>query len=124
MVTGAAASGRHLLDVLERIPLFVAACLRGRPEGSDHGQLSAFYGSVYPAVWSLQLALRARALGSSIVNYHLAEHEQEVAELLGIPAEVTQVCLLAVGDANAAHFRPAARPPIEAVAYYEIPRPA
>ena len=112
-------SGRYLLDVLERVPVFVAACLRGRPEGADHGQLSAFYGSVYPAVWSLQLALRARGLGSSIVNYHLAEREQRVAELLGIPAGVTQVCLLAVGYATTASFRPAARPSVQEVTYYE-----
>jgi len=113
------ASGRYLLEVLERVPVFVAACLHGRPEGADNGQLSAFYGSVYPAVWSLQLALRSRGLGSSIVNYHLAEHEQRVAELLGIPAEVTQVCLLAVGHATSARFRPAERPRIEEITYYE-----
>ncbi len=115
---GTLASGRHLLDVLERVPVFVAACMAGRPEGGN-GQLSAFYGSVYPAVWSLQLALRARGLGSSIVNYHLGEHEREVGELLGIPPEVTQVCLLAVGYTTGDGFRPAPRPPVEEITYYD-----
>jgi nitroreductase len=112
------ASGRHLLDVLERVPVFVVACMRGRPSGSN-AQLSAFYGSVYPAVWSLQLALRSRGLGSSIVNYHLGEREREVGDLLGIPDEVTQVCLLAVAPLVTDNFRPAARPPVEEITYYD-----
>lgn len=35
------------------------ACLAGRPE-SGNGELTRFYGSVHPAIWSFQLALRAR----------------------------------------------------------------
>lgn len=38
------ASGRHLLDALHRVPVFVIPCQRGRPEGSN-AYLSAFYGS-------------------------------------------------------------------------------
>jgi hypothetical protein len=68
----------------------------GRPQGGN-AELSAFYGSVYPAVWSLQLALRSRGLGSTIVGYHLAGRERDTAELLGIPDDVTQVSMLAVG---------------------------
>jgi hypothetical protein len=79
----ALASGRHLLDVLERVPVFVAACMHGRPHGGN-AELSAFYGSVYPALWSLQLALRSRGLGSTIVGYHLADREQDVAQILGM----------------------------------------
>jgi nitroreductase len=112
------ASGRHLLDVLERVPVFVAACMAGHP-GSSNGEQSAFYGSVYPAVWSLQLALRSRGLGSTIVNYHLAGREAEVAELLGIPDDVTQVCLLAVAALSTDELRPAARPPVEEITYYD-----
>lgn len=81
--------------------------------------LSAFYGSVYPAVWSLQLALRSRGLGSTILGYHLGGREQEVADLLGIPAGVTQVTMLAVGYTTTDGFKPAARPPIREVTYYD-----
>ena len=88
------ASGRHLLSVLEQIPVYITACLHGRPSG-DNAVLTGFYGSVYPAVWSLQLALRSRGLGSTIVGYHLAEHEPDVARILGIPDDVTQVAMLA-----------------------------
>jgi nitroreductase len=81
--------------------------------------LTAFYGSVYPALWSLQLALRSRGLGGTIVGSHLADHEREVAELLGIPDDVTQVAMLAVGYTTTPDFRPATRPPIRDVTYWD-----
>lgn len=110
------ASGQHLLASLERVPVFVLACLHGRPAGGN-GMLTAFYGSVYPAVWNLQLALRSRGLGSTIIGYHLAEHEPDVARILGIPTDVTQVAMLAAGYATTDTFRPGARPPLEQVTY-------
>jgi nitroreductase len=112
------ASGRHLLDVLPRVPVLVLSCLVGRPEG-DPVYVDAFYGSVYPAIWSFQLALRSRGLGTTITGYHLAGHEQDVAELLGIPPGVTQIALLPVAYTTTTAFRPAARPPVEEITYYE-----
>ena len=112
------ASGRHLLDVLHRVPVLVLSCLLGRPEG-DPVYLNAFYGSVYPAIWSFQLALRARGLGTTITGYHLNGHEQQVAELLSIPDGVTQIALLPVAYTTTTSFRPAARPSVEDITYYE-----
>ncbi|MQY22229.1 nitroreductase family protein [Nocardia macrotermitis] len=111
------ASGQHLLAVLERIPAYVMACLPGRPSG-DNASSTAFYGSAYPAVWSLQLALRTRGLGSTIVGYHLAEFEAETAHILGIPPEITQVATLAIGYTTTSTFRPATRPPLEQITYH------
>jgi nitroreductase len=112
------ASGRHLLDVLDRVPVFVVLCLRGRP-GTDPAFANAFYGSAYPALWSFQLALRSRGLGSTFVGYHLADREREVAELLGIPEDVTQITLLPVAYTTTTGFRPAARPPVDEITYYD-----
>lgn len=112
------ASGRYLLDVLHRAPVLVLSCLVGQP-GADPVYANAFYGSVYPAIWSFQLALRARGLGTTITGYHLAGHEQDVAELLGIPAGVTQVALLPVAYTTTTSFRPAARPAVEDITYYD-----
>lgn len=113
------ASGGHLLDVLDRVPVLIAACLRGRPEGLGNAELSAFYGSAYPALWSLQLALRARGLGSTLVGYHLAGREHDVARLLGIPADVTQISLLAVAHTTTSDFAPASRPPVQEITYWD-----
>jgi nitroreductase len=111
-------SGRYLLDVLERVPAFVIPCLCGRPEG-PHAYLSAFYGSAYPAIWSFQLALRSRGLGSTIFGYHLADHQADVAALLGIPEDVTQITMLPVAYTTTTDFHPAARPPIETITYQD-----
>jgi nitroreductase len=112
------ASARHLLDVLPRVPVLVLSCMAGRP-GDDPVYANAFYGSVYPAIWSFQLALRARGLGTTITGYHLGGHEQDVAELLGLPAAVTQVALLPVAYTTTTAFRPAVRPAVEDITYYE-----
>jgi nitroreductase len=110
------ASGAHLLDVLDRVPVFVLLCMRGGP-GDDPVFANAFYGSAYPALWSFQLALRSRGLGSTFVGYHLANRERDVAALLGIPDDVTQISLLPVAYTTTTEFRPAARPPVEEITY-------
>ena len=69
-----------------------------------------------PGVWSFQLAARARGIGSGWTTFHL-EHEAEIAELLGIPTTVTQVCLLAVGYYTGDTFAPATRRPACEVTY-------
>jgi nitroreductase len=112
------ASGRHLLEVLHRVPVLVLSCLVGRP-GADPVYANAFYGSAYPAIWSFQLALRTRGLGTTITGYHLSGHEADVAALLGIPEDVTQIALLPVAYTTTDTFRPAARPAVDDITYYE-----
>ncbi|MBJ8345383.1 nitroreductase family protein [Antrihabitans sp. YC2-6] len=86
-------SAQYLADRLHQVPVLVIACQTGRPPDSAP-KLASFYGSIYPAVWSFMVALRARGLGSSLTTAHLA-YEREVAALLGIPyGEVTQVALI------------------------------
>jgi hypothetical protein len=73
---------------------------------------AAFWGSIYPAVWSFQLALRSRWLGSVLTCMHLA-WEDDVAQALGIPEGVTQTCLLPVAYTTKTAFQPAKRAPLE-----------
>jgi nitroreductase len=112
------ASGRYLLDVLHQVPVLVLSCVVGRP-GADPVYANAFYGSVYPAIWSFQLALRARGLGTTITGYHLNGHEADVAALLSIPPDVTQVALLPVAYTTTTEFHPAVRPAVEDITYNE-----
>ena len=104
------ASGRYLADRLDRIPVLVIVCSAGRPgPAADAGALAGFYGSVYPLVWNLQLALHAHGLGSCLTTAHLA-YEREVAELLGIPyPDVAQVALLPVAYLLPGRTRPGRR---------------
>lgn len=90
-------SAQYLAEHLHEVPALVLVCAPGRPPTAS-AQLASFYGSVYPMVWNFLLALHERGLGSCLTTAHLA-HEQEVAELLGIPFEqVTQVALLPVAQ--------------------------
>jgi nitroreductase len=111
------ASGQYLIDVIERVPVFVIPCLQGRPQGGNEA-LSVYYGGIFPAVWSFQLALRSRGLGSTLTSYHL-QYEAEAAKILGIPDDVTQVGLLPIAYTTVPDFKPARRRPVEEITYLD-----
>ena len=73
--------------------------------------------SIYPAVWSFQLALRARGLGTALTTL-LMMKEKEAASLLGIPEDVTQCGLLPVAYTIGADFKPAQRPGAESITHW------
>jgi len=108
-------SAAWLAEHLAAVPVHVIPCVVGRPpEKFLPVACSSIYGSIVQAVWSFQLALRSRGLGSTFTTVHLL-YEQEVAELLGIPDDVLQVALLPVGYTKGGDFRLAERPPPESI---------
>ena len=110
-------SAMFLVEHLHEVPALVLSMRLDRvPAGSSTGAYAGYYGSVLPGVWSFQLAARSRGIGSAWTTFHL-EHEAAVAELLGIPESVTQVCLLAVGYYTGDSFTPAPRRPAADVTY-------
>ncbi|HWD23984.1 MAG TPA: nitroreductase family protein [Acidimicrobiales bacterium] len=111
-------SAVYLADHLQEVPVHVIPCKLGRVDGADNGRAAGFYGSILPAAWSFMLALRSRGLGSAWTTLHLM-HEQEAAELLGIPADVSQVALLPVAYTVGTEFKPASRPPVEGITYWD-----
>lgn len=111
-------SAVYLAENIERVPVHVIPCLQGRPpEGTPVMALAATMASIFPAVWSFQLALRARGLGSCLTSLHLF-HERDVAELLGIPDDVMQVALLPVAYTLGTDFKTAKRPPPASIIHY------
>ena len=64
------------------------------------------------------LALRSRGLGTAWTTLHLM-HEKEAAEILGIPANVTQTALLPVAYFQGEDFKPAQRLPVQRVISYD-----
>jgi nitroreductase len=99
-----------LVDHLAEVPLHAIPCLLGRAPAGPTIAGASYYGSIFPSVWSFQLALRSRGLGSALTTLHLV-HEREAAELLGVDFEqLTQVALLPVAYTRGTEFRPAARP--------------
>jgi nitroreductase len=85
-------------------------CVKGRVEKAGPGSQASLYASIFPAVWSFQLALRSRGIGSVLTTVHI-HYEREVADLFNIPADVTQAALLPIAYFKGADFKPAPREP-------------
>jgi nitroreductase len=112
-------SAKFLAEHMGDVPVLVIPCVLDRPPAGDSLESQAgFWGGILPAVWSFQLALRSRGLGSAWTTLHL-DHEQAVAELLGIPRTVTQTALLPVAYYTGDDFKPAPRRPIEELTYWD-----
>ncbi len=109
-------SSDHLADVLDQVPALVIPCSLGAPVGSQ-GTVSAFYGSILPAVWSFMLAARSRRLGTAWTTLHL-EYEAEARQLLGIPETVTQVAMTPVAYYTGDSFKPGTRRAAEEITYF------
>ena len=111
-------SALYLMEHLHEVPVHVIPCLYGRPrDGASVSQLGGYFASIYPAVWSFQLALRARGLGSCLTTLHLG-FEKEAAEILGIPDDVVQMALLPVAYTLGTDFKRAARPPVGGITHW------
>ena len=112
-----ATSAWHLSDHMHEVPVLLIACIEGRATDPSPAAQAGLYGSVLPSAWSLMLALRARGLGSAWTTLHLT-HEQEVAQLLGIPDSVTQTVLLPIAYFTGTDFKPAPRRPGRELTYW------
>ena len=112
------AGALSLTDTLAQVPVHVIPCLENRIDNSDLLAAASAWASIIPAGWSFLLALRSRGLGSVWTTLHLAK-EKEVADLLGIPATVTQAALFPVAYTIGTDFRPASRPPAETITFWD-----
>jgi nitroreductase len=79
-----------------------------------HGMTPGMYASILPAVWSFQLALRSRGLGSVMTTAHQTD-EAGMAEILGIPLSWAQTALIPVAYTVGDDFSPSRRKPVEDV---------
>lgn len=105
------ASTEWLVDHLAEVPLVVIPCYQPyipATPGNEEFAAATMYGSIFPAVWNLQLALRSRGYGSCITTLHLTR-AAEVASLLGIPEGFVQGCLLPIGRLRTASTKPTPR---------------
>lgn len=110
-------SATYLAQRLHEVPVHVIPCLYGALDSLPNFAAAGSYGSIIPAMWSFQLALRSRGLGSVLTTLHLP-NEARAAELLGIPAGVTQVGLIPVAYFTGDDFKPANRRPVEEITYW------
>jgi nitroreductase len=102
------ASADWLADHFAEVPLFLFAFIQGDPTG----------GSIYPAVWSAQLAARAHGVGSSLTAVLGFWHPDETFALLGVPTDEQWImaCCVSFGYPTG-RWGVATRRPVHEVAY-------
>jgi len=101
-------SAQWLADHFEGVPLYLFAFTRGDVSG----------GSIFPAVWSAQLAARAEGVGSSLTSVLGAFHPKETLAILGVPEAKGWImaCCVSFGYPTGT-WGIAARRPVHEVAY-------
>jgi nitroreductase len=101
-------SAQWLADHFEEVPLFLFGFVQADPTG----------GSIFPAVWSAQLAARAEGVGSSLTAVLGLWHPQELFEILGVPTDEQWVmaCCVSFGYPTG-RWGVAPRRPVHEVSY-------
>jgi nitroreductase len=111
-------SAEYLAQHLHEVPVLLVPCQWTRP-ARGAGNQAGYWGSILPAVWSFMLAARSRGLGTAWTTMHLV-HEQEAAEVLGVPYEsCAQAGLFPVAYTQGTDFRPGPRRPLDEVVHWE-----
>ena len=82
--------------------------------GATNEMTPGMHASILPAVWSFQLALRSRGLGSVMTTAHQAD-QPGMAKILDIPLGWAQTTLIPVAYTTGGGFTPPPRDPVERV---------
>jgi nitroreductase len=82
-------SAQHLADHFDDVPLLLFGFAQGDASG----------GSIFPAIWSAQLAARAEGVGSALTSVLGAFHRNETMAVLGAPTDGswTMACCVTFG---------------------------
>ena len=101
-------SAQHLADHFEEVPLFLLGFSRGDSSG----------GSIFPAIWSAQLAARAEGVGSALTSVLGIFHGDEAMRILRVPPDKGWVmnCCVSFGYPTG-RWGIAQRRPVHEVAY-------
>jgi nitroreductase len=108
-------SALYLLEHLHEVPVLVLPYVLDLDLDGLEGQPvppALLYGSIFPAVWSFQLALRSRGLGTTPLA---APDERAIAQVIGAPEDAHLSAFLPVAYYIGESFRPAARRPVDEV---------
>lgn len=111
-------SANFLAQNMGKVPVLLIPLIIGRLPDNSSNAAAGLMGSIMPAMWSFQLALRSRGLGSCLTTLHLAK-EQEAAEILGIPDHMTQAGLIPVAYTKGTDFKPAKRSDVAEITYLD-----
>jgi nitroreductase len=113
----------YLAEHMGEVPVLVFPCYNLAAATERYGRVlsteraptamrSDQYASIYPSVWSFQLALRSRGLGSVMTTAHQLD-QPAMAKILQIPETWDQTCMIPVAYLTPGEVRPAPRRPVE-----------
>lgn len=109
----------YLVNNLSLVPAILFACSSApAPRKGMGGSASGYYGSIFPFVWSFQLALRSRGMGSVLATA-ISHKAQEVAEILDLPEGCNVLTMVPFGYSKGLDFRRAQRVPLESIFRWE-----
>ena len=103
----------HLAHHLEEAPVWVFAVLRNAADATNPRIGSSIYG----AVQQLCLAARAYGIGTSLTTLY-GGHEDELRELLGLPADALTMALIPMGYPARGRWAEPKRRPVEEVVHW------
>ena len=103
----------HLAHHLEDAPVWVFAVLRNAADATSPRVGSSIYG----AVQQLCLAARAYGIGTSLTTLY-GGHEDELRELLGLPADALTMALIPMGYPAQGRWAEPKRRPVEEVVHW------
>lgn len=110
-------SSSYLARVMGDVPVLVIGAITVDEGGElPASNQAGLWGSLLPAAWNFALALRARGLGTTWTTLHL-KYEKEVAQILGLPANVRQGVLLPVAYTIGTDFKPGPRADFDAIVH-------
>jgi nitroreductase len=104
-------------DHWDEIPVLIVPCVRGWSLPMPWIYRSSRYGSIYPAVQNLLLALRAEGLGASLTTLALWNRVAS-RRILRLPLSVEPVCVIPVGWPRG-KYGPTTRAPVEAITHLD-----
>jgi nitroreductase len=103
----------HLAHHIHEAPVWVFAVLRGAADSTSPRVGSSIYG----AVQQLCLAARAYGIGTSLTTLY-GGHEEELRELLGLPADALTMALIPMGYPVKGRWAEPRRRPVEQVVHW------
>jgi nitroreductase len=104
----------HLAHHLEEAPVWVFPVLRNAADATNPRVGSSIYG----AVQQLCLAARAYGIGTSLTTLY-GGHEDELRELLGLPADALTMALIPMGYPARGRWAEPKRLPVEEVVHWD-----
>ena len=109
----------HLAYHMGEAPVLILACYEYLNEDTVGTSTILTGSSIYPAVQNLLLAARALGLGTSLTTVH-SMFEEEIKDLLGIPANVQTAALIPMGyPSPEERFGGSRRRPVAEVTHYD-----